>query len=240
MIVITVARKPLQGSVVDNILKHGTGGINIDGCRIGTGGDVPLFQKGRHFNNSPTSYGTGRTGEMSTKGRFPSNVILEHKPECRSLGFQQTKGNRVDTRPDGDGGRDDKTQWRIRPTNATKRGYADENGMETVEQWECVEGCPVHHLDLQSGISNSTAHKRGSGGGGTHIGQLRHRPNSVRGPTDSGGASRFFRQIQVEPDCNRAGGDCVCEVCGQIFYKHPVDGRFPFLNVLCDGNRVKL
>ena len=37
MIVITVARKPLsEGSVAANVLKHGTGGLNIDGCRVGT------------------------------------------------------------------------------------------------------------------------------------------------------------------------------------------------------------
>lgn len=32
---ITVARKPIIGTVAGNVLKHGTGGINIDGCRVG-------------------------------------------------------------------------------------------------------------------------------------------------------------------------------------------------------------
>ena len=31
---IVMARKPIEGSIVDNVLKHGTGGINIDGCRV--------------------------------------------------------------------------------------------------------------------------------------------------------------------------------------------------------------
>jgi site-specific DNA-methyltransferase (adenine-specific) len=33
---ICVARKPLIGTVVENVLQYGTGGINIDGCRVGT------------------------------------------------------------------------------------------------------------------------------------------------------------------------------------------------------------
>ena len=35
---IVVARKPLIGTVVDNVLAHGTGALNIDGCRIESGG----------------------------------------------------------------------------------------------------------------------------------------------------------------------------------------------------------
>jgi len=32
---IVMARKPFKGSVAENVLEHGTGGINIDGCRVG-------------------------------------------------------------------------------------------------------------------------------------------------------------------------------------------------------------
>ena len=32
---ITVARKPLNGTVAENVLRHGTGAINVDGCRVG-------------------------------------------------------------------------------------------------------------------------------------------------------------------------------------------------------------
>jgi len=34
---ITVARKPFKGTVANNVLKWGTGGLNIDGCRVGSG-----------------------------------------------------------------------------------------------------------------------------------------------------------------------------------------------------------
>jgi hypothetical protein len=62
-------------------------------------------------------------------------------------------------------------------------------------------------------------------------------------PNDFGGASRFFLQVQHEDaqlGMERASGDCPCEVCGKPFRDHPVDGRATYLNVLCDGRRVKL
>ena len=45
---IIVARKPCEGSCVDNVIEYGVGGINIDECRIGTdvikGGTTPNFR----------------------------------------------------------------------------------------------------------------------------------------------------------------------------------------------------
>ena len=81
---IVLARKPLEGTVAENVLKHGTGGINIDGCRIeGAKPSVPNAQFHKHkFANAETvnvgiGYGTGRSGEMSDNslGRYPANVM---------------------------------------------------------------------------------------------------------------------------------------------------------------------
>ena len=41
---ICVARKPLIGTVAENVLQYGTGAFNIDGCRVG-GESKPLFKK---------------------------------------------------------------------------------------------------------------------------------------------------------------------------------------------------
>ena len=55
-----------------------------------------------------------------------------------------------------------------------------------------------------------------------------------------------YPPVTGEPDGERCSGDMVCEKCGQIYYAHPPDwrvigyGNVPFLNVLCDGRRVKL
>lgn len=79
---IVVARKPLVGTVAENVLAHGTGALNIDGCRIASPDGVPLFaQKGNDSANG--IYGDGLNGSKSlgerdyTTGRWPANVILD-------------------------------------------------------------------------------------------------------------------------------------------------------------------
>ncbi len=42
------------------------------------------------------------------------------------------------------------------------------------------------------------------------------------------------------PEFMHASGDCICQQCDRIYYDHPADVLEPFLNVLCDGTRVKL
>lgn len=47
-------------------------------------------------------------------------------------------------------------------------------------------------------------------------------------------------------DIDRVSGDCICSICGNDFYSHPMDwrvlgyGNVPFLNIICDGTRAKL
>lgn len=41
-------------------------------------------------------------------------------------------------------------------------------------------------------------------------------------------------------DGGRAGGDCICYLCGRLYYQHPNDRDYPFMTVLCDGELVKL
>jgi DNA modification methylase len=78
---IVMARKPLIGSVAANITRYGTGGLNVDGCRIdGVPPSVPQPAFG-----SPTGSvynfkaGEGRNGAMSQseKGRWPANALLD-------------------------------------------------------------------------------------------------------------------------------------------------------------------
>ena len=51
-----LARKPIEGTVADNVLKHGTGGLNIDGTRITTGENL---NGGAYSNNRETSTNMG-------------------------------------------------------------------------------------------------------------------------------------------------------------------------------------
>ncbi len=83
---IVLARKPIKGTVAANVLEHGTGALNIDGCRVPLDGEKPY------------SYPNGRGGEgwhgresLSTNldaplsgnpaGRWPANVIHDGSEE---------------------------------------------------------------------------------------------------------------------------------------------------------------
>ena len=71
---IVMARKPFKGTVAENVLEHGTGGINIDECRVESCGDHKrTFQP---TNNSRNIYGEQTGFQPSNKdGRFPANVM---------------------------------------------------------------------------------------------------------------------------------------------------------------------
>ena len=81
---IVMARKPLIGTVLENVLEHGTGALNIDGSRIGT--TVETWPSSRSYPFSKGEDGaitfgssnaeTEPTGK-SPQGRWPANVILD-------------------------------------------------------------------------------------------------------------------------------------------------------------------
>ena len=75
---IVMARKPFNTSVAENVLTHGTGGINIDECRVGT--EKMKWQKrGKSVNYAKTTF-KDRTGEVN-EGRFPANIIHDGSEE---------------------------------------------------------------------------------------------------------------------------------------------------------------
>jgi site-specific DNA-methyltransferase (adenine-specific) len=90
---ITVARKPFKGTVAANVLEHGTGGINIDGCRVGSetikthgkreskGG---VYELG-HYSRPPEWEGG------THQGRWPANMIHDGSDEVVGL-FPVLKG----------------------------------------------------------------------------------------------------------------------------------------------------
>jgi len=84
---ITVARKPLIGTVAENVLAHGTGAINVDGCRIGTTKDVPFSPKkvpaSLHTVSMPGN--TGTSGWDANIGRWPANLIHDGSEKVAGL-----------------------------------------------------------------------------------------------------------------------------------------------------------
>jgi hypothetical protein len=79
------------------------------------------------------------------KGRWPANVALSHLEGCELVGTKRVKS--------GDG-----KDWSQEKTHGTGEGATylgtkptgQHYGEEIVEDWRCVEGCPVAELDKQS------------------------------------------------------------------------------------------
>lgn len=81
---IVLARKPLTGTVAANVLEHGTGALNIDGCRIGEGtGETITYEvadiRGGNFGQDVEAYAEREklTYTRVDKGRWPANVIFD-------------------------------------------------------------------------------------------------------------------------------------------------------------------
>jgi hypothetical protein len=201
--IITLLRKPLEGTVAENVLKHECGAINIDATRIGS--EIMVSRAmGSLGVMHDDNWESKPVEPTESTGRWPANFILTHKEGCELKGTKKVEGNRKDSRPEGDGGRKDKSEWRFRPTSATKRGYSDEDGKETIADWACVEGCPVKELDQQSGhlksgkdVNPTTSKVSGFFGGKDNY------YSSKSNYGDEGGASRFFKQFKKEDNHDR-------------------------------------
>jgi DNA modification methylase len=81
---VVVARKPLAGTVAANVLAHGTGALNIDGCRVAADWDTDPNRRGWQGGNSAEGASAtvdfGTTGARTSQprsGRWPANVILD-------------------------------------------------------------------------------------------------------------------------------------------------------------------
>lgn len=86
---IVMARKPLEGTVVENVLTWGTGGINIDESRV-PGEPVPI-NKLEEWSGFGQKIEPNYQQEMNTSGRFPANFIHDGSDEVVEL-FPRAKG----------------------------------------------------------------------------------------------------------------------------------------------------
>lgn len=81
---ILVARKPLCGTVAANVLKHGTGAINVDACRVGTNGTDKAHGGNSGQSKSLAMHNGGVVSSAPTdfaKGRWPANLIHDGSAE---------------------------------------------------------------------------------------------------------------------------------------------------------------
>jgi DNA modification methylase len=84
---ITMARKPLVGTVAENFEKHGAGGLNVDGCRVDASDGRPLIES--KAEASLHAFGNGLNGSRcagaTTQGRWPANLIHDGSDEVVGL-----------------------------------------------------------------------------------------------------------------------------------------------------------
>lgn len=73
---VVVARKPLAGTVAANVLEHGTGALNIDGCRI-EGEPRTTHANGHRSTGSGDGWGMDAYEATVPAGRWPANVALD-------------------------------------------------------------------------------------------------------------------------------------------------------------------
>jgi site-specific DNA-methyltransferase (adenine-specific) len=196
---IVVARKPLDGTVANNVLTWGVGGLNIDGNRVGS---ETITQRQKDM----TAYhgnklGTGMAGFVkqtgvttTTSGRFPANILLTHNVDCEIV------GEASDTFGVSDGLEDYQAPRSIYGNSKQLKITTTTN---TTPVYRCSPGCPVKALDEQSGESKSTvgaAEKPGAGFQDDFVGG-RSNWNGIRTEyIDVGGASRFFTNLDHDDE----------------------------------------
>lgn len=138
---ITVARKPLAGTVAANVLAHGTGGLNVDGCRIATDPRVDDPRLGgagawRTDKAAKNVYEGGYAGESiqsSALGRWPANLIHDGSDEpVELLGdaarfFYCAKASKADR----DEGLEGFAERKAGSLNMRTDSHSERNGMTT-------------------------------------------------------------------------------------------------------------
>ena len=200
MIVVHVIRKPLsEGNVASNVLKWGTGALNIDASRIRSG-QMPKDCKAPGwdaYNKTnaeqgyrPRDYKQGDAHyRPSPEGRWPANIILEHTPECECRGIKKVKGSQMGSRSAGG------QHGKYGPIGAVGgHDFTDAEGNDAITDWICADGCPVAGLDEQSGELKT--HGGGVRSGARKLGFGMEGMDQAIPVGDRGGASRYYKQVQ--------------------------------------------
>jgi len=147
--IIHVLRKPLVSTVAQNALTHGTGALNIDGCRITTSDNLnggAYAQKGSERNDGWRMKRDQLAGTFNQPtGRWPANLVLNHLPDCIASGSKTVKANGHFPANRNKGG-------------ISTTGHSGQTGLvESVNREEnvsasrsaCQAQCPVERLDSQ-------------------------------------------------------------------------------------------
>jgi site-specific DNA-methyltransferase (adenine-specific) len=153
---IIVARKPLDGTVAGNVLQHGTGGLNVDGCRVKFANEddkaaAAAAAQRLCREQGDVAYGATLSGVHAIPsfnqyiggmdaGRWPPNAIFQHAPKCIPdvgcadgcpvLLMDQQSGEMLSGQPVGDGAGSSGI-WGKKGTALTT-GYDDEGSASRI------------------------------------------------------------------------------------------------------------
>lgn len=193
----TLARKPIaEGSVAKNILKHGTGAINVDASRVNGIPESPGTTPPTHNGNGVTHGTMTRTKYEQPSERWPANILLSHSEQCVRTGTKRVRGSQLDHLCSSES-----NSGIYQPMEKVhKNGHTDPDGTEEVEAWECVDECPVRLLDEQSGSRPGSHDQRFDTKSDNAVyGKLGPQLGGYSGHKDKGGASRFFKTFEPDP-----------------------------------------
>lgn len=216
---IVVARKPLIGTLAENILTHGVGPINIDGCRISTSDNLNggayaknpterydgtenwRYKRGGGRSSLPgderTDAGAGMFAPGSVvgsafiqpAGRWPSNTVFSHSDLCVRVGSREGKSYVINRFTDG----------------AEPFGGGAGHTFETTKQpvseedvYACVPGCPIRELDRQT-TTDKPKKKARKGKKGSLLEAVEQVAEDFAEVAASG-ASQFFNRFSFEAE----------------------------------------
>ena len=192
-------RAPLEGTIAETCLKHGCGGLNIDGCRVKHSGAADFehhremverikARGGSMANSWKNSSDLSGASDVSSAGRWPTNAVLVHGPSCIQMGEKKVRSATNAYSPAHKTG----SVWGRFKGNVPAFHYADVEGKETVSTYNCQSNCPIRLLDemsseLTSGSFNGVRAGMGYHGAEGNVG------SGYVGNT--GAASRFYPQF---------------------------------------------
>jgi len=194
---ICMAQKPPEGKrMTDNVLKWGVGAVNIDDSRVGKTREKPQTMGSKKTSNC---YGEINVegGKVYTEGRFPANLVLTHHPDCELIGNKDVGKSK-------EGGYTYETKtYEVEGFLPKCKPKSPSNyGTETVEKWNCVEGCPIKEIDGQNKQTFSSGGRSYQNTNDMYSGGYKEIKGNSDNPEykDSGGVSRYFNNFSYSEE----------------------------------------
>ena len=153
---ITVARKPLIGTVAENVLTHGTGALNIDRCRVHA--DDAIAGRKRHGSGiaeNHTSFVLPDSNNESPAGRWPANLIHDGSEEVLE-GFPVTGASNSGGKS---GTNANPMTWQENNSWRERKGH-DDNGGSAARFFYCAKASKA---DRNAGLDDFEGGKTNDG-----------------------------------------------------------------------------